>query len=61
MKDKDKDTIEQFKLIYDCLEGISAIHDNRLETYNSVINCLIQEAKFLVEQGIREIDKRKSK
>ena len=61
MKDKDKDTIEQFKLIYDCLEGISAIHDNRLETYNSVINCLIQEAKFLVEQGLRELHKRKSK
>jgi hypothetical protein len=61
MKDKDKDTIEQFKLIYDCLEGISAITDNRLEIYNSVINCLILEAKFLVEQGIRELDKRKSK
>lgn len=61
MNDKDKDTIEQYKLIYDCLEGISAIHDNRLETYNSVINCLIQEAKFLVEQGIREINKRKTK
>jgi hypothetical protein len=61
MKDKDKDTIEQFKLIYDCLEGISAIHDNRLETYNSIINCLLQEAKFLVEQGIRELNKRKSK
>ena len=30
MKDKDKDTIEQFKLIYDCLEGISAIQDNIL-------------------------------
>ncbi len=61
MKDKDKDTIEQFKLIYDCLEGISAIYDNRIETHNSIINCLIQEAKFLVEQGIRELNKRKLK
>ncbi len=61
MKDKDKDTIEQFKLIYDCLEGISAIHDNRGEHYNGVINCLIDKAKELIEQGIRELDKRKSK
>jgi hypothetical protein len=58
---KDKDTIEQFKLIYDCLEGISAIHDNRGEQYNSVINCLIDKARELVEEGIRELDKRKSK
>lgn len=61
MNVKDKDTVEQFKLIYDCLEGISAIHDNRADHYNSVINCLIQEAKFLIEQGIRELDRRGKK
>ena len=61
MKAKDKDTIEQFKLIYDCLEGISAIHDNRGEQYNSVINCLIDKAKELVEEGLRELNKRNGK
>jgi hypothetical protein len=61
MNVKDKDTIEQFKLIYDCLEGISSIHDNRAEQYNSVINCLIEKARELVEEGIRELHKRNSK
>jgi hypothetical protein len=61
MNDKDKDTIEQFKLIYDCLEGISAIHDNRGEHYNSVINCLIDKARELATEGLRELHKRKSK
>jgi len=61
MNAKDKDTLEQFKLIYDCLEGISAIHDNRGEHYNSVINCLIDKARELVEQGIRELHKKGNK
>jgi hypothetical protein len=61
MNAKDKDTIEQFKLIYDCLEGISVIHDNQRENYNSVINCLIDKAKDLVEEGLRELNKRNNK
>jgi hypothetical protein len=61
MNAKDKDTIEQFKLIYDCLLGIAAVHDNNDKNYNSVINCLIDKAMELVEEGLRELHKRNGK
>ncbi len=61
MNAKDKDTIEQFKLIYDCLLGMAAVHDNSEKNYNSVINCLIDKAMELVEEGLSELHKRNSK
>lgn len=48
------EVISQYNRIYDCLVAMIAVQDNNPDQYNDVLFALLQKARELVEEGIRE-------
>lgn len=47
--------LTDFQRIWDCLIAIEKIQDEHPESHNDVIFCLINKAKDIVEDGIRDV------
>jgi len=60
VEDLKKDNIIQYNRIYDCLIAMIAVQDNNPDQYNDVLNALIQKARDLIEEGLKELHKRRN-
>lgn len=58
VQDLKEDNIIQYNRIYDCLVAMDAVQDNNPNQYNDVLNALIQKARDLTEEGLRELNKK---
>ena len=47
--------LTDFQRIWDCLIAIEKIQDEHPDSHNYVIFCLINKAKDIVEDGIRDV------
>lgn len=47
--------LTDFQRIWDCLIAIEKIQDEHPDSHNDVIFCLINKAKDIVEDGIRDV------
>jgi hypothetical protein len=55
-----QEVTSQYKRIYDCLIAIVAVQDNNPDQYNDVLNSLVEKARELVEEGMKEFEKNKN-
>jgi hypothetical protein len=61
VQDLKEDNIIQYNRIYDCLVAMDAVQDNNPDQYNDVLNALIQKARDLTEEGLKELYNRNTK